>query len=403
MSFKGFASIFALLLVLAGAVYFLFIQEQEPDFAKSVPLPEPMIIAPEPSEVIVSEPQPKSGSKPDNPDVLATVPLFFATNRKPADAGDVDEDKPTSKFTNELDDENLHFGTSLVTLPRDHRMGEFESPGWFQNLVFGENQEDHVFLQELNIWQKESMLEAVRAELDALDDRAVIAFVHGFNTSMRKAARRTGQLSYDLGFHGPTFFFSWPSQGGTRNYTHDSTIAEQTYPQMAEFLEILANQDADRVIVIAHSMGTRILSYGLQILIDEKPELAKKISTVILAAPDIDAVVFKRRLAPKFKALNRPVTVYVSSRDTALDASQVVNGFIRAGDADEGLDPIPNTEMIDASAVDSNFVNHTYFGDSSSIITDMILLLNEGSPASERATLTEQPGPTFKIEPPDAE
>jgi esterase/lipase superfamily enzyme len=108
----------------------------------------------------------------------------------------------------------------------------------------------------------------------------------------------------------------------------------------------------------------------------QDPAAAKKITKVILAAPDIDAIVFKERLLPKMSFLKNPITLYASSNDIALLASKEVNGLPRIGDVSGRLEPLPNVVTIDASDVDSNLLNHTYFGDSVSIVDDFKDIVN---------------------------
>jgi len=67
----------------------------------------------------------------------------------------------------------------------------------------------------------------------------VLLFVHGYNVSFEDAARRTGQLAYDLGFEGPTVFFSWPSRGSVTAYTRRADRAVG-HPDLKSVLSDLA-------------------------------------------------------------------------------------------------------------------------------------------------------------------
>jgi esterase/lipase superfamily enzyme len=81
-------------------------------------------------------------------------------------------------------------------------------------------------------------------------------------------------------------------------------------------------------------------------------------------------------LLPKMSFLKNPITLYASSNDIALLASKEVNGLPRIGDVSGRLEPLPNVVTIDASDVDSNLLNHTYFGDSVSIVDDFKDIVN---------------------------
>ncbi|MEH6524162.1 alpha/beta hydrolase [Sulfitobacter sp.] len=270
----------------------------------------------------------------------------------------------------------LRYGKAQIIIPPQHERGTLETP------LFGKanNEKRYVVLKQFEQTNYKTVMSEVQQELkDAEargDQKTLIAYVHGFNTSFEKAARRAGQLKYDLDFAGPFFFFSWPSKDSAFGYTHASNLAEISYTQMTQFLKHLTEQDADRIIIIAHSMGTRVFSHGLVDLAAQDPEAARKITKVILAAPDIDAIVFKERLLPKMSFLKNPITLYASSNDIALLASKEVNGLPRIGDVSGRIQPLPNVVTIDASDVDSNLLNHTYFGDSVSIVDDFKDIVN---------------------------
>tara|TARA_R110002096_G_scaffold113077_1_gene245962 strand:- start:33697 stop:34986 length:1290 start_codon:yes stop_codon:yes gene_type:complete len=294
----------------------------------------------------------------------------------------------------------LRYGKALIVIPPRHDPGRLETP------LAGRatNEKRYVVLRTLQQSSYETVMAEVQAELARTEDkRTIVAYVHGFNTSFNKAARRAGQLKYDLGFTGPFFFFSWPSKTSAFGYTHAANLAEISYTQMTEFLADLARQDADRIIIIAHSMGTRVLTQGLVDLAAQDPQAAAKITKVILAAPDIDQRVFKERLLPKLGFLKNPITLYASDKDTALAASKEVNGLRRLGDASGGLKEIGNVIMIDASDVKSNLLNHTYFGDSVSIVDDFKSIISGPIAAKDRVkTLTrlaQEPQQLWKVKP----
>ncbi|HEY8360578.1 MAG TPA: alpha/beta hydrolase, partial [Ramlibacter sp.] len=67
--------------------------------------------------------------------------------------------------------------------------------------------------------------------------------------------------------------------------------------------------DAPNVYLTAHSMGNRAQTRALVSLLAEKPTLRSRLKEeVILTAPDIDADVFRRDIAPALVKAGRPVT-----------------------------------------------------------------------------------------------
>jgi esterase/lipase superfamily enzyme len=106
--------------------------------------------------------------------------------------------------------------------------------------------------------------------------------------------------------------------------------------------------------------------------------------------PDIDAEVFKRDIASQIV----PATLYASSRDQALTLSKTFHGYPRAGDAGHGLMIVSGIETVDATSVATDFVGHSYFAESRSIIGDIFYLIRDGKRARDRFGLQEIDAPT---------
>ena len=334
----------------------------------------------EPQEFIVTE---EAIVMPAPNEDFIEVPLYFGTNRQllATPSGDA----PADQF-NDVNGP-LRYGFATVTLPKNHQRGVLESQGWFAALIFEPNPAKHVILRDMYVADKDEVFSFVQNDLANQQD-AILLYVHGFNTSLDKATRRAGQLTYDLDWNGPSFLFSWPSQGAGLDYFIDSTLAERSYGAMAEMLEDLTDQNPGQVVVIAHSMGTRVLSHGLARLAARNPDAANKITSVILAAPDIDEEVFRNDLAPQFRALTGPqFTIYASAEDSARTISKKANGFPRIGDTTNGVPEIEGIEVIDASTTQSNFFEHTYFAESTSILSDVYLMIQKCTPLTGRETV----------------
>ena len=315
----------------------------------------------------------------------ATVDLTFATNR-----AEVPDAPLPARFGGELAD--LVYGTATVSIPRDHQPGVLESQNWLMSFITSPNPEKHVLVQSLTVMDTQQVLAEMNRQAGD-GNRAILAYIHGYNTSFDKAARRMGQMAFDLQWGGAAFFYSWPSQGQAKDYLVDDTAAERSVRVMKQVLTDLgATPDADRIILIAHSMGTRVLSRALQELVAEGNPVADQITTVILAAPDIDKEVFIHDIAPRLTQMNNAsVTLYASSEDTALKASQAARGFPRIGDNSGGLVLVDGIEIVDATGAESDFFGHTYFGDNARIIDDMSGLINDGLPADQRPLLAPVP------------
>jgi esterase/lipase superfamily enzyme len=108
---------------------------------------------------------------------------------------------------------------------------------------------------------------------------------------------------------------------------------------------------------------------------------------VILTAPDIDADVFRRDIAPAIVKTAHRVTLYASSNDEALVMSKKVHGYPRAGDSGSQLVIVPGIDTIDVSSVDTSLLGHSYYGSNGTVLADLLDLLHDSKPPLQRRWL----------------
>jgi len=314
----------------------------------------------------------------------AVVRTYFSTDRQ-RDLGK----PPAQRFSGarnapSAEQDTLSYGYCDISIPRDHRMGQLESPSLWR-LEFRDDPATHVVLLTAEVQDAATFYTALGAQIAASAGKNAFLFIHGYNVTFEDAARRTGQMAYDLGFDGAPVFYSWPSQGDLAGYTVDENNIEWSTPHILGFLsEFLEQSAAQNVYLIAHSMGSRGLTRALAALMAAQPLLAQKITEIILAAPDIDAAIFKNDIAPQLASARNPVTLYASSDDLALAASKAVHGYARAGDSGPGMQIVAGVETIDATNVDTGFVRHMYFAEKRSALSDMFYLIHKQARADQR-------------------
>lgn len=310
----------------------------------------------------------------------AVVKVFYATDRKNTGAT-----APNEVYGG--DRGKLSFGTATVSIPRDHRMGVVETPSVWR-LEWSADPERFVVLLSVDETDQAAFFKDVAARVRAAPRKSAFIFVHGYNVTFADAARRTAQMAYDLGFDGAPVFYSWPSQAEYAAYKVDETNAEWSRLDFEQFLkDFVAQSQAEHIYLIAHSMGTRVLTGALKDLVLEDPSMRERFDEIILAAPDIDAETFERDIAPKILSGERAATLYASSGDYALMASKTFAGYRRAGDTTGGITIAPGVDTIDASALRTDFVGHSYYADSASVIGDLRDLILHRKRAEKRARL----------------
>ncbi|AGA64756.1 hypothetical protein B488_07640 [Liberibacter crescens BT-1] len=105
---------------------------------------------------------------------------------------------------------------------------------------------------------------------------------------------------------------------------------------MADFLTLMTQTDADEITVVAHSMGSYLLMEALRTLsLQGKTGVISHMDNMLLAAPDIDIDVFKKQLAD-IKKLPKKTIVQVSSKDRILKLSRgITGGPVRLGEGSD--------------------------------------------------------------------
>jgi len=329
--------------------------------------------APRPTPAASSNPNVARGFEFDQ------VRVFFATDRKESASGEFGGDRGAA----------ITYGSLFISVPRGHQIGATDRPSMWR-LEFSEDPRKHMVIVRRSTFPRDDFIADIREILARGGSEASFVFVHGYNVAFDDAARRTAQITYDLDFQGAPVFYSWPSQASLEGYTVDEANVEWCTLNLKNFLlDYAQNCGAKDIYLIAHSMGNRALTRAVAALFTEHPELKGRFKEIILTAPDIDADVFKREIAPKLAAGCDRITLYVSDGDKALLASKKVHGYPRLGDAATGIAVVPGVETVDASGLDTSFLEHSYFAESGSVLKDIRRLVLEGLRAAQRG-LTEK-------------
>ena len=282
----------------------------------------------------------------------------------------------------------LELGSCEVSIPKRHEVGELESPSMLR-LEFQEDPNKHVVLLKVESAPAAEFYANLRANVAKAKQNSALVFIHGYNVTFEDAARRTAQIAHDLKFGGVPLFYSWPSQGKLLDYAVDETNAVWTAAHLRQFLADVARQSgAKQIHLIAHSMGNRALTGALKDLALQRPEPARpQFDQVLLTAPDIDADVFKNEIAPAITKTAERVTLYASSNDAALLLSKKLHGYPRAGEAGRDIVIVPGMDTVDVTAVDTSLLGHSYYGDSGSVLSDFVEVLQDAKPADQRKWL----------------
>lgn len=315
--------------------------------------------------------------------------VFYATNRE--------LDNATGRFGNAWG-QQLALGRCIVELPRSERGKSADAP--LRTIkharAFSKGPDAsvdssagtvHVALPEF--LDESAFAVELRQVIERAPEHDLLIFVHGFNVDFAGSLTRTAQIGIDLPFNGAVVAYSWPSQGGVSNYGNDEGIVEQSVAPFAQFLNTIdrAVPPETRIHMLVHSMGNRLVLNGLQ-QFAATGRVRPRFENVILAAPDVGVPDFEA-LAPAAVAMAKRVTLYAQESDTALLASKARHSQQRIGDAVPPV-VIAGVETIDASAIETSFMGHSYYGSNRSALSDLFALIKEDRPAEKRRWLKKE-------------
>ncbi|EEX39706.1 lipoprotein putative [Vibrio furnissii CIP 102972] len=319
------------------------------------------------------------GPADDRPNHVV-MDVYYATDRQRVD----NTENNTSFGTRRSKD--ITYGVAEVSIPKGHKIGEIERPAYWK-LEFSEDPDDHLMLRKTEILNKSLYFNRLRSQF--VDSENLLIFIHGYNVSFEDAALRTAQIAYDLSFKGAPVFYSWPSQAKEKSYMTDENNIRWSQGNIKNFItQVLEKTTSQNIYLIAHSMGTRALTQAYLDVMDDIPSAKSRIKEIILAAPDIDADLFKKDIAPKMVSKNSSVTLYVSSTDVALMMSKTIHGgYSRAGYS--GGEPVivEGIDTIDVTNVGVGFLNHSTFAEVRPVMMDIYSLIHHHKRAFERAGL----------------
>jgi esterase/lipase superfamily enzyme len=318
---------------------------------------------------------------------FATVRVYYGTNRAPS--GDL---KPARFYGNARGE--LQYGYLDVTIPQVHQEAQLETqPRWIEYTLSTDKatmRGHYVLLDKVVPLPKDEFARSLHQQVNDTRSKDVFIFVHGFNNSFEDSARRVAQLAYDLDFDGTPMLYSWPSQASATAYAVDEATVGISGRRMADFLETVVTQSgAQRIHLIAHSMGNRALIEALQTYLARRaPENRQHIfGQIVLTAPDVDRDYFTDAIQSLTGSAER-VTLYASDNDYALRSSQLIHGAPRAGTAGDVIVKLTGLDSIDMSAVPADALGHSYFAANSGAIFDMFRLLWRGEPPPQRCGMS---------------
>ena len=205
-----------------------------------------------------------------------------------------------------------------------------------------------------------------------------VIYVHGYGEYFAKNCWRAALLQQRLGLDHRMLLFSWPSSSYL-TYGSDASDLERSIDELNALLTLAAEAVGhDRVVLMAHSMGSRGIVETLKARGDES-----KFGSAIFVAPDIRRDVFSENVAMLQRKV-ADIVVYTSDSDRVLWLSTTVNASGRLGVAREF--DLDHATVIDVTPTGTNDISgHLYHMLNPAVIEDLRALLQTDPPDAERA------------------
>jgi esterase/lipase superfamily enzyme len=291
----------------------------------------------------------------------AIEPVYVATSRTASEGADI-FGRQRARV--------LGFGRFDISVPPERVLGTVTFP----RRLPPDPSTDFVTVNAVRIRDDKAFVAALNAGLAAEPpgEKRIAVFVHGFNTNFAEGIYREAQMQHDFRAPALGIHYSWPSAADARLYLYDRDSALFARDGLDRLFRLIADSDADRIVVVAHSMGAQVTLEALrQMVMVGAPGFFRKLLAVALFSPDVDVDLFRSEMTP---LVTKDIDwfIFVSSRDKALRLSTFLSGQKeRLGLlADPALLASLNVTIIDMSDVQgADALNHSVAADSPVMIS----------------------------------
>jgi esterase/lipase superfamily enzyme len=200
----------------------------------------------------------------------------------------------------------------------------------------------------------------------------VVVYIHGYGESFERNCRRGALLKDRLQLGDRLLLFSWPASNYL-TYAEDIDDLAASLEQLNELLtELLRHVDAEQIVLMAHSLGSR----GLVDALKRRDDGERKFSEAVFVAPDIRRDVFMDNLHMLQEKVS-DITVYMSDNDRVLWLSATVNTSGRLGLAKEFAIDIDRISVVDVTPVGTTDISgHMYHMFNPAVVEDLRVLFD---------------------------
>jgi len=250
------------------------------------------------------------------------VDIFYATSRQIKNTK-----SPSVLFDNRMGD-GLTCGELTVKIKPNIKIGKMLPNRMKRRGLIGiqdvRKTEEDAFIKELNDAVKKS------------PHNSLLVIVFGYKDDFEATAIKTAYFSYLLDVNTPVLLFDWPGDQPllVAGYKTARSYAISSGPYLGDLLtRIIREVKPANLWVKASSLGCQVVcdAFDQMYKYEDIADSDTEISHVILAAPDVGENEFDAQFRDEIAAFSNKVTAYVSSDDTALLISSIINREQRLG------------------------------------------------------------------------
>ena len=234
--------------------------------------------------------------------------------------------------------------------------------------------------------------------------KPLVIWIHGYRLSFPMSTMYCAQIARDLNIDANVLTFDWASNESVFGYTRDLLQVPRSTKHFVDLLTTINSEvKPPKIIVIAHSLGCRLVCLALQELYNDPNTRNLKLDHVIFLAPNIDREEFDQNFKSELQTLVNRLTIYVASDDNILLLGKLLYNVDSIGlpeqfSPDTNLDEIQTflyyekqlpgkIDLVDVSFSKKDFLRKHRLFLERPVLDDLFWLIHDDYPAARRHLL----------------
>ena len=234
--------------------------------------------------------------------------------------------------------------------------------------------------------------------------KPLLVWIHGYRLSFPAAAAYGAEIGRDLDIDANVLMFDWTTSESVLAYSRDVLQLQQSTKHLVDLLKTISNEvTPSQVIIIAHSLGCRLVCLGLHQLSNDPDAKNVRLDQVIFLVPNVDREEFDKNFKSELQTLVKRLTIYVASDDNLLLLGKLLYNVDSIGlpekfSPDTNLDEIQTflyyekqlpgkIDLVDVSFAKKDFLRKHRLFLERPVLEDLYWLIHDDYPAAKRHLL----------------